>query len=71
MITHCKVDAAAAGQTRASSAMLVLIGGYSVSSSAFYHLIDAKTKMAPLISLVFRRNDIAKDFRKARKDPVK
>ena len=42
----------------------------SVSSSAFYHLINGKTKMAPLKSLIFRRNDIAKDFRKARKDPV-
>ena len=37
----------------------------SVSSSAFYHLIDAKTKMAPLTSRIFRRNDIVKDFRKA------
>ena len=26
--------------------------------------------MVPLISLIFRRNDIAEDFRKARKDPV-
>ena len=42
----------------------------SVSSSAFYHLIYAKTKMAPLTSRIFRRNDIVKDFRKARKDPV-
>ena len=37
----------------------------SVSSSAFYHFIDAKTKMAPLTSHIFRRNDIVKDFRKA------
>ena len=45
-------------QTRASSAMLILIGRYSVSSSAFYHFIDGKTKMASLISRIFRRNDI-------------
>ena len=37
----------------------------SVSSSAFYHLIDTKTKIAPLTSRIFRRNDIVKDFRKA------
>ena len=36
----------------------------SVSSSAFYHLINSKTKLAPLTNLIFRSNYIAKDFRK-------
>ena len=39
----------------------------SVSSAAFYHLIDTKTKMVPLTSLTFRRNDIAKILEKLEK----